>query len=105
MGFGAISVWAKRTNRPERLLQGFTWTATRVEILLVRPDPSRRLTLHLMNVGCGMVMYCSKCGVRMCPGCGNPSLLVTREGPLTACVSDECQRAFRLRLQEEGERS
>ena len=106
MGFGTISVWAKHSRRPERLLREFTWCETPVEVLLVRPDPSRRVTLHLMNAGCGIGMYCSNCGVRMCPGCGgNPSLLVTRAGPLTACVSEECQREFRIWLQEEKDRS
>ena len=101
MGYGPLKLWTKSSRRPERVLDGFAWSPVPIEVLWRGPKGDGALTEYLLNVGCGVRIYCSNCGVPMCPGCGSrPSLLMTKEGPVSSCLSDDCLEVFERRLAE-----
>ena len=95
MGWGPLTLRTVRTERPsEQILMRFAPHGATVRLVQeIKSD--RELDTHLYEADCGITVYCSFCGQKMCPGCGDhPLLAITGRGASAACMADECVSAF-----------
>ena len=100
MGWGPLTLYTARKRAPERALKGFSGgfaSVQRVETV----EWASGVYQHTLNADCGVTVYCSNCGAAMCPGCGSaPTILLTKEGPITSCKRPECVNELETRLGE-----
>ena len=100
MGLGVLELYNGTDLAPLEILDGFdTGMGYSFEIVWAGKGwPTSGLqgmTRYVWVVDCGLTIYCSECGVMMCPGCRQTTLLsVTAEGPRSACDAPACVLAF-----------
>ena len=98
MGWGPIVVYTDRpAKKPTKLLDHFVGRgAATVELVSwEKGEEPHRAHQYSFNADCGLVIFCTNCGARMCAGCGShPLVYMTDEGPYVACTRDECKASL-----------
>ena len=87
MGWGPMLLMTDGGQKPEEVLADFNWTEDPVRIEVSKADiVVAGYKSYSIKANCELRMYCSWCGERMCPGCGDePTLIAISQGVAAEC--------------------
>ena len=94
MGWGKFTLHTDQGGTPGDLLAGFNRMRSHI-VCVGSVKGEGGFVAYELETDCGVTVYCSNCGKRMCVGCGSaPTFVLGSEGPSASCTKDECLAAL-----------
>ena len=103
MGWGQFGLMTDDDREPKEILVEFNEGFANAEIDYQYPvDPAVYAYGYDCSADCGVTVYCSECGAKMCPVCGGKPFLIiiVQEGASAYCQEKGCRKARDKRLHE-----
>lgn len=105
MGWGEFSFMTDEDRDPKEMLLPYHISGESATVVIdyQYPEPADVYAYgYELESDCGITIYCSECGVAMCPGCGDrPFLIITlEEGGEAYCLKTDCRGVLRKRLRK-----
>ena len=113
MGMGPLRLIADTDEEPRELLRPFLkdWgeNAQPEDFYVEHLDESDFWEViqgkygYILEMDCSITLFCSYCGIAMCPGCGSaPDVISVGDYKAGSCPRHECQRKYAALLRASG---